>query len=116
MIKLILTCPTDFADLRIYEGGDSGRLDFRISDGSWGTVCQSGFDDDAADVACDQLGYLRSDDVYTYAKCVNTIVCVCVCVGMGVGVCVSFLVCSDWTRIHGVALGNMVIVLMEGIN
>ena len=58
--------------MRIYEGGDSGRLDFQLSDGRWGTVCKNGFDDDAGDVACDQLGYLRADDVYTYAKCVNS--------------------------------------------
>ena len=68
--------------MRIYEGGDSGRLDFQLSDGRWGTVCKNGFDDDAGDVACDQLGYLRADDVYTYAKCVNSIVCVCVCVSV----------------------------------
>ena len=47
-------------------------------------MCKSGFDDNAGDVACDQLGYLRADDVYTYDKCVNTIVCVCWCVCVGV--------------------------------
>ena len=73
--------------MRIYEGGDSGRLDFQLGDGRWGTVCKNGFDDDAGDVACDQLGYLRADDVYTYAKCVNSIVCVCLCVCVSVCLC-----------------------------
>ena len=79
--------------MRIYEGGDSGRLDFQLSDGRWGTVCKNGFDDDAGDVACDQLGYLRADDVYTYAKCVNSIVCVSVCVSVCLCVCVCFCLC-----------------------
>ena len=68
MHNCYIICPTDLADVRIYEGGDSGRLDFQLDDGRWGTVCKSGFDDNAGDVACDQLGYLRVDDVYTYAK------------------------------------------------
>ena len=31
----------------------------------WGIVCTNGFDDNAGDVACRQLGYVRSTDVYT---------------------------------------------------
>jgi len=53
----------DFGDLRIYGGGDSGRLEFQLNNGTWGTVCDSGFDDDAGDVACKQLGYRRSTDI-----------------------------------------------------
>jgi len=54
---------TDYGDVRIYGGGDSGRLEFQRSDGTWGTVCNRGFDDDAGDVACKQLGYRRSTDI-----------------------------------------------------
>lgn len=57
-----------FADVRITEGGNSGRLEFQDSDGNWGTVCRDGFDDDAGDVACDQLGYLGASDVSTYGS------------------------------------------------
>jgi len=49
--------------VRISGGGDSGRLEFKLSNGTWGTVCSQGFDDDAGDVACKQLGYLRSSDI-----------------------------------------------------
>jgi len=49
--------------VRIYGGGDSGRLEFQLVNGTWGTVCSQGFDDDAGDVACKQLGYRRSTDV-----------------------------------------------------
>jgi len=52
-----------FGDLRIYGGGDSGRLEFQLDNGTWGTVCDDGFDDDAGDVACEQLGYRRSSDI-----------------------------------------------------
>ena len=34
-----------------------GRLMFRRYDGRWGYVCNTGFDDDAGQVACRQLGY-----------------------------------------------------------
>jgi len=52
-----------YGDLRISGGGSSGRLEFRDSDGRWGTVCDDGFNDDEADVACRQLGYRRSSSV-----------------------------------------------------
>ena len=55
-----------YGDLRISGGGRSGRLEFL--DGTWGSVCTTGFDDDAGDVACRQLGYVRSTDVYTYGS------------------------------------------------
>ena len=33
---------------------------------TWGRVCADGFDDNAADVVCRNLGYLRSNGMYTY--------------------------------------------------
>lgn len=53
-----------FGNLRIYGGGDTGRLEFRLDNGTWGTVCNEGFDDQAGDVACAQLGYRQSSDVF----------------------------------------------------
>ena len=64
-----MTCylsTASFGDVRITNGGDSGRLEFRGSNSLWGAVCRNGFDDDAADVACRQLDYVRANDVYTY--------------------------------------------------
>ena len=55
-----------FGDVRINDGGSSGRLEFQIDNGKWGTVCRSGFNNDAGDVACRQLGYVQSSDVYSY--------------------------------------------------
>ena len=52
-----------YGDLRINGGGKSGQLEFYYY--GWGAVCKDGFDDDAGDVACRQLGYVRSSDVYT---------------------------------------------------
>ena len=54
--------------MRINGGGNSGRLEMEDRSGRWGTICDSGFDDDAGDVACSQLGYDRSFDVYTNKK------------------------------------------------
>ena len=48
---------TGYGDLRITGGGSYGTLEFKQRDGQWGTVCNRGFDTDAADVACRQLGY-----------------------------------------------------------
>ena len=47
-------------DLRIAGGNqaNSGRLEVRI-DGEWGTVCDDGFNDVNANVACKHLGYNR---------------------------------------------------------
>ena len=79
---LILTCSqTDFADLWIYEGGDSGRLDFQLDDGRWGAVCKGGFDDDATDVACDSWVCARVS--VCACVCVHTCVCVCRVIGRG---------------------------------
>ena len=55
----------EYGDLRINGGGKSGRLEIQDDDERWGTICNKGFDDDAGDVACSQLGYSRSSDVYT---------------------------------------------------
>jgi len=47
-----------YGDLRINSGSNGGILEIQIGDGIWGTVCSSGFDQNAANVACKQLGYL----------------------------------------------------------
>ena len=57
-----------YGDLRIDGGGESGRLEFRDYDGDWGTVCDHGFDREAADVACKQMGYRRSEKVLDYEQ------------------------------------------------
>jgi len=62
-LSVILLTAIDYGSLRITGGGDSGRLEFQDADGVWGTVCGHGFGDDAGDVACRQLGYLRAKDV-----------------------------------------------------
>ena len=59
--------------MRISGGGKSGRLEIQNRDGSWGTICSSGFDDDAGDVACSQLGYDESSRVYTDDEYVNSV-------------------------------------------
>ena len=64
----------EYGDLRISGGGSSGRLEIQDRSGRWGTICDSGFDDNAGDVACSQLGYDRSSDVYTDRKYVRTYV------------------------------------------
>ena len=55
----------EYGDLRIDGGGRSGRLEIEDASGEWGTICDTGFDEDAGDVACSQLGYAGSSDVYT---------------------------------------------------
>ena len=63
---LTISCVTtlDYGDMRICNdngncGVKSGRLEFQDKDGTWGTVCNYGFDDNsnAVQVACRQLGY-----------------------------------------------------------
>ena len=66
IIWWIISFSIALGDIHITEGGSHGRLEFQDDDGSWGTVCKDGFNDDAGDVACDQLGYIRATDVYTY--------------------------------------------------
>ena len=63
---LIFSLLIAYGDLRIRGGTESGQLEFDSGYGDWGAVCKDGFDDDAGDVACRQLGYVRADDVYTY--------------------------------------------------
>ena len=60
-----------YGDLRIIGGTESGQLEFYRY--RWGIICKDGFDDDAGDVACRQLGYARSSDVYVVEQYVNTI-------------------------------------------
>ena len=55
-----------YGDLWIHGGGNSGQLQIQNSNGQWAAICDAGFDDDDGDVACRQLGYLRSSNVYTY--------------------------------------------------
>lgn len=50
-------CHVGYGKVRIYGGGSYGRLEFKQRDGEWGTVCNRGFNDNAASVACKQLGY-----------------------------------------------------------
>ena len=64
MFSLIIA----YGDLRISGGTDSGQLEFDSGYGDWGAICTSGFNDDAGDVACRQLGYIQSSDVYTYSS------------------------------------------------
>lgn len=53
-------------NVRISGGGSSGRLLFQHYNGDyWGTVCKDGFNDNAGDVACHQLGYAQASNVYT---------------------------------------------------
>ena len=59
-----------YGDLTI--NGD-GRLLFDNGT-KWGIVCTFGFDDMAGDVACRQLGYVRSTNVYADGSYVNTII------------------------------------------
>ena len=54
-------------DLRIREGGNSGQLEIQSSSSEWSAICDTGFDDDAGDVACRQLGYIQSSDVHSYS-------------------------------------------------
>ena len=70
---VIISSYVAFGELKISGGNYSGRLEFRRSSGSWVSVCRDGFDDDAANVACRQLGYVQSSDIYTFDEYVNTI-------------------------------------------
>ena len=55
-------CSTDYGHLKIdYEN----RLEFQLSDGTWGTVCSKGFDSYAASAACKQLGYTTYNSYYS---------------------------------------------------
>jgi len=54
---------TGEGDLRLvnkWHHGMCGRLEYQLHNGTWGTICDNGFDNLAADVACRQLGYHRA--------------------------------------------------------
>ena len=63
-----LSAGSQYGDLQIFSGNNSGMLEFRSHNNTWGYVCSSGFNDDAAAVACRQLGYndgyYSSDNYY----------------------------------------------------
>ena len=54
----------DYGVLRISSEGKFGQLEF-YNGSNWGAVCTNGFNDDAGDVACRQLGYGRSSNIYS---------------------------------------------------
>ena len=51
----------EFGDLRIFGGGNIGKLEFWYDNNTWGSVCRYGFDYEEARVACRQLGYDDGD-------------------------------------------------------
>ena len=57
-----------YGEVRIEGGGESGRLEFKDNGGEWGTVCDHGFDREAGDVACKQMGYRRCDKVLDHQQ------------------------------------------------
>ena len=56
----------DNGELQIWFSKGGKNLASDRGSGDWGTICKDGFDDDAGDVACKQLGYVQFSDVYTY--------------------------------------------------
>ena len=52
-----LYCYAGYGDLQISGSSSSGRLEFRQMDSTWGVVCYENFSNNAALVACRQLGY-----------------------------------------------------------
>ena len=59
-VLLIYSILLGCVNLRLGHGGCSGsyeRLECQLQDGTWGTVCGSGFGINAAKAACRQLGY-----------------------------------------------------------
>ena len=55
-----------YGDLRISGGSNYGRLEFRQNNDTWGIVCRTGFNANAALVACKQLGYNNGHVEYYY--------------------------------------------------
>ncbi|XP_065914679.1 uncharacterized protein [Dysidea avara] len=45
--------------------GSTGLLECQLTDGTWGTVCKSGFHWEAANAVCKQLGYDKSSNYET---------------------------------------------------
>ena len=62
-LKLEYFC-TDYGDLKYDD--DSVALEFDAGNGDWIPICRNGFDDNAGDVACRQLGHERSSQLSTY--------------------------------------------------
>ena len=60
--------PIAQGDIRISGGGKSGLLQFDKGDDDWGAACGFGFYDHAGSLACAQLGYEGSSDVFTYSE------------------------------------------------
>ena len=50
-----------YGDL-LREHGTAGRLEF-YNGSTWGAVCADGFDNEAGEVACKQLGYAQSTNM-----------------------------------------------------
>lgn len=63
---LIVIFSTVCTSVYLSGGGMSGNLEYLDDFGTRGAVCADGFDDNAADVVCRQLGYVRSNGTYTY--------------------------------------------------
>jgi len=59
----ILLANIDYGDLRFQGGGNHGKLEFQLSDGTWGTVCSTGFNNGTAVVACKQLRYSNGSTI-----------------------------------------------------
>ena len=57
---------TDYGDLKYDDDSDSVVLEFDAGNGDWIPICRDGFDDNAGDVACKQLGHERSSELSTY--------------------------------------------------
>ena len=62
---MFMIITTAYGDVRISGVRTYGRLEFRRHNNSWGAVCSTGFDNNAALVACQQLGY---DKGYFYIR------------------------------------------------
>ena len=56
----------------------TGFLEVRLADLGWGAVCDWEFNDAAAHLACQYMGYKYGEVRTTFYVCVC--VCVCVCV------------------------------------
>ena len=64
LIVLFLIIVKEYGDLRINGSGRAGKLQFQDDHGNWSSLCITGFNDYAGDVACKQLGYKRFTNFY----------------------------------------------------